>query len=105
MLKPCYNRSFSIRWRLISRTIAATDYALKAVIVPFIAALKPMAPGIRVRIIPESPATLLAQTERGEVDIALLTPTIRRRNCTAGRCIRKSMSVCCAKTIHRPTSR
>ncbi|MCP6042800.1 LysR family transcriptional regulator, partial [Klebsiella pneumoniae] len=31
-------------------TIAATDYALKAVIVPFIAALKPMAPGIRVRI-------------------------------------------------------
>lgn len=55
-------------------TIAATDYALKAVIVPFIAALKPMAPGIRVRIIPESPATLLAQTERGEVDIALLTP-------------------------------
>ena len=33
-------------------TIAATDYALKAVIVPFIAALKPMAPGIRVRIIP-----------------------------------------------------
>lgn len=55
-------------------TIAATDYALKAVIVPFIAALKPLAPGIRVRIIPESPATLFAQTERGEVDIALLTP-------------------------------
>ena len=55
-------------------TIAATDYALKAVIVPFIAALKPLAPGIRVRIIPESPATLLAQSERGEVDIALLTP-------------------------------
>lgn len=55
-------------------TIAATDYALKAVIVPFIAALKPLAPGIRVRIIPESPAALFAQTERGEVDIALLTP-------------------------------
>ncbi|VUS46847.1 LysR family transcriptional regulator [Klebsiella spallanzanii] len=55
-------------------TIAATDYALKAVIVPFIADLKPLAPGIRVRIIPESPATLFAQTERGEVDIALLTP-------------------------------
>ncbi|MVT04658.1 transcriptional regulator [Enterobacter sp. 10-1] len=55
-------------------TIAATDYALKAVIVPFIAALKPLAPGIRVRIIPESPSTLLAQAERGEVDIALLTP-------------------------------
>ncbi|MEX0495175.1 LysR family transcriptional regulator [Raoultella terrigena] len=55
-------------------TIAATDYALKAVIVPFIAALKPLAPGIRVRIIPESPSMLLAQTERGEVDVALLTP-------------------------------
>lgn len=55
-------------------TIAATDYALKAVIVPFIAALKPLAPGIRVRIIPESPQTLFSQTERGDVDIALLTP-------------------------------
>jgi hypothetical protein len=49
------------------------------------------------------PATLLAQTERGEVDIAQ-RPTIRRRN-TAGRCIRKTMSVCCAKTIRRPASR
>jgi hypothetical protein len=50
MLKPCCNR----RWSDFTWTIAATDYALKAVIVPFIAALKPLAPGIRVRIIPES---------------------------------------------------
>ncbi|ATM23643.1 LysR family transcriptional regulator [Raoultella ornithinolytica] len=55
-------------------TMAATDYALKAAIVPFIAALKTRAPCIRVRVIPDSPQMLFAQTERGDVDIALLTP-------------------------------
>ena len=41
-------------------TMAATDYALKAAIVPFIAALKTRAPGIRVRVIPDSPQMLFA---------------------------------------------
>ena len=33
-------------------TLAATDYALRAIAVPFIAALKVRAPAIRVRVIP-----------------------------------------------------
>lgn len=56
-------------------TLAATDYALKAVVVPFIAALKVRAPGIRVRVIPVEPERLAAQFEQGKIDLALLTPS------------------------------
>lgn len=56
-------------------TLAATDYALKAVVVPFIAALKVRAPGIRVRVIPVEPEQLAAQFEQGKIDLALLTPS------------------------------
>jgi len=55
-------------------TIAATDYALKAVIVPFIAALKQRAPGIRVRVVAVEAEKLFVQAERGDIDVALLTP-------------------------------
>ena len=55
-------------------TLAATDYALKAVVVPFIAALKVRAPGIRVRVIPVEPERLTTQFEQGKIDLALLTP-------------------------------
>lgn len=49
-------------------TLAATDYALRAVVVPFIAALKTQAPGIRVRVVPVTPVALSASLSR-----ALLT--------------------------------
>ena len=55
-------------------TLAATDYALRAVVVPFIAALKVQAPSIRVRVVPVEPDRLVAQLEQGKVDLALLTP-------------------------------
>ncbi|MGY5954711.1 LysR family transcriptional regulator [Kosakonia sp. BK9b] len=55
-------------------TLAATDYALKVVIVPFIARLKQLAPGIRVRVETVEPQRLVSQLERGEVDTALMTP-------------------------------
>lgn len=55
-------------------TLAATDYALKAVLVPFIAALKPQAPGIRVRIVQLEEDALTARMAEGSIDIALLTP-------------------------------
>ncbi|WP_061706679.1 LysR family transcriptional regulator [Pseudenterobacter timonensis] len=55
-------------------TIAATDYALRAVVVPFIAALKLRAPDIRVRVVPVEPERLLSRLEQGSVDLALLTP-------------------------------
>ncbi len=54
--------------------VAATDYALSAVIVPFIAHLRCEAPGIRVAVVPVNTETLSGQFEHGEVDVALLTP-------------------------------
>ncbi|MEG3136111.1 LysR family transcriptional regulator [Rouxiella sp. T17] len=57
-------------------SIAATDYALRAVIVPFMAELHQQAPGIRVAVLPVDNEKLPTQFERGEVDIALLTPDI-----------------------------
>ena len=55
-------------------TLAATDYALRAVVVPFIAALKVQAPGIRVRVVPVESDRLVSQFEQGSVDVALITP-------------------------------
>ena len=55
-------------------TVAATDYALRAVMVPFIAALKIRAPAIRVRVVPVESDRLVSQLERGSVDMALITP-------------------------------
>ena len=55
-------------------TVAATDYALRAVMVPFIAALKTRAPAIRVRVVPVESDRLVSQLERGSVDAALITP-------------------------------
>ncbi|MGL4379761.1 MAG: LysR family transcriptional regulator [Vibrio sp.] len=56
-------------------TIAATDYALKAVIVPFMAELKQRAPGIKIAVIAVNHDRLGRQMEQGEVDLALVTPT------------------------------
>lgn len=55
-------------------TMAATDYALRAVAVPFITALKRHGPHIRVALVPIDERLLQGQLERGEVDIALVTP-------------------------------
>ncbi|KAA9001412.1 LysR family transcriptional regulator [Affinibrenneria salicis] len=55
-------------------TIAATDYALRAVVVPFMHALRPLAPGIRVAVLPVDGQQLLTQLERGDIDMALVTP-------------------------------
>ncbi len=54
--------------------IAATDYALRAVAVPFIAALKRSAPLVRVALLPVEGEQVQVQLERGEIDIALITP-------------------------------
>lgn len=54
--------------------VAATDYALRTVIVPLIAHLRREAPGIRVAVVPVNSETLPGQFEHGNVDVALLTP-------------------------------
>lgn len=55
-------------------TVAATDYALRAVVVPFLNALRKQAPNIRVAVRPVDLSALSNQLEQGEVDIALVTP-------------------------------
>jgi DNA-binding transcriptional LysR family regulator len=48
-------------------SIAATDYALQAVAVPFVLELKKRAPNIRVALLPIENESLHAQLERGVV--------------------------------------
>ncbi|WP_111496236.1 MULTISPECIES: LysR family transcriptional regulator [Marinobacter] len=55
-------------------TIAATDYALRAVVVPFLERLRSLAPGIRVAARALDHSKIQGQFERGEVDLALMTP-------------------------------
>mgnify|MGYP001809845400 CR=1 FL=1 len=54
--------------------IAATDYALQTVVVPFVSVLTARAPNIRIAIHPLDEAAVPGQLERGELDWALLTP-------------------------------
>lgn len=58
----------------LTYTVAATDYALKAVIVPLIAALKQHAPRIRVAVRPVDNERMYQQLSRGDIDLALVTP-------------------------------
>lgn len=55
-------------------SIAATDYALSAVIVPLIARLKKQASHIRIAVRPVDDERMHQQVSRGELDLALVTP-------------------------------
>ncbi|MBJ3815822.1 LysR family transcriptional regulator [Shimwellia pseudoproteus] len=65
---------FAPREARMTYTIAATDYALKTIVVPLMAALKKQAPGIRGAVVPVDHPRLARQLEQGEVDMALVTP-------------------------------
>jgi DNA-binding transcriptional LysR family regulator len=71
MLQP---QAFDPATANVTITIASTDYALRAVVVPFLNALRAVAPNIRVAVQPIDDLQLITQFERGEVDLALLTP-------------------------------
>jgi len=58
----------------LTLAIAATDYALRAVAVPYLAALKEAAPNMRVALVPVQGEDILARLERGAIDLALVTP-------------------------------
>ena len=58
----------------VTLTIASTDYALRAVVVPFLSALRTHAPGIRAAVLPVDDKRLPTQFERGDIDLALITP-------------------------------
>lgn len=55
-------------------SIAATDYAQKAVLLPFMALLSQEAPEIRLSVRPVETEMLSAQMESGVLDMALITP-------------------------------
>ena len=55
-------------------SVAATDYALHAVVLPFLPSLRTKAPGIRVSVSHVENDDTQARFERGELDLALLTP-------------------------------
>lgn len=55
-------------------TIAATDYALRAIAVPFLSVLKPLAPHLRVALVPLRNGEVQTQLERGQISLALLSP-------------------------------
>lgn len=57
-------------------SIAATDYALRAVGRPFLRQLRQTAPGIQVALLPVQDKELHERMERGDIDLALLTPDI-----------------------------
>jgi DNA-binding transcriptional LysR family regulator len=58
----------------LTLSIASTDYALQVVVLPFLEALRRKASGVRVAVVPVQDALLQAQFERGEIDLALVTP-------------------------------
>lgn len=55
-------------------SIAATDYALHAVVLPFVPQLRTLAPGIRLAVRPIEEQQIQTQFEKGVLDLALMTP-------------------------------
>lgn len=71
MLQPL---SFDPATATLTLSVAATDYALRAVVLPWLGALQAQAPLVRVAVRPIDEGRIAAQLERGEVDLALTTP-------------------------------
>lgn len=80
-------------------TIAATDYALRAIAVPFLSELKKSAPHIRVCLLPLDHSQVESQLERGFIDVALMTPEITPQNLHA-RELFKEKYVCVFRKGH-----
>ncbi|MBR0824428.1 LysR family transcriptional regulator [Bradyrhizobium manausense] len=71
LLQP---RAFEPHTASFTLSLTATDYALRAVVVPFLSALRQRAPNIRVAVRPIDEDRMRGQFERGDLDFALLTP-------------------------------
>ncbi len=55
----------------LTLSLAATDYAMQVVVVPFLERLRQLAPGIRVAVYPESHVAM-HRFEQGDLDLALV---------------------------------
>ncbi|WP_432226467.1 LysR family transcriptional regulator [Enterobacter wuhouensis] len=80
-------------------TIVATDYALKAVVVPLMAALKLRAPLIKIAVRPVDNERMYQQLSRGEVDLALITPQTTPED-LHGKALYEEEYVCVARSRH-----
>ncbi|WP_395392976.1 LysR family transcriptional regulator [Novosphingobium sp. BL-8A] len=85
-------------------SIAATDYAQRVVILPFLTALRRIAPGIRVSIRPVDMATLARDMEQGQLDFALITPEMAPEHLRARRLFEERY-VCAMRHGHPATRR
>lgn len=83
----------------LTYTIVATDYALKAVVVPLMAALKQRAPNIKIAVRPVDNERMYQQLSRGEVDLALVTPQTTPDD-LHGRSLYEEEYVCVARSHH-----
>lgn len=68
------HRDFDATLAHLSVSIACTDYLQAVVVIPLVKELRKRAPGIRVGVCNLSPESLAVQMERGEVDLALMSP-------------------------------
>lgn len=96
LLKP---RKFDPVTAELTYTIVATDYALKAVIVPLLAELKQRAPYIKIAVRPVDNEQMYQQLSRGEVDLALITPQTTPED-LHGRALYDEDYVCVARRHH-----
>lgn len=96
LLKPA---TFDPATAELTYSIMATDYALQAVIVPLMRALKKRAPGIRVAVRAEDSTRLFSLLERGEVDLALVTPSTTPDE-LHGRALYQEQYVCVMRHHH-----
>jgi len=71
LLKPM---GFDPQTANMTLSIAATDYALRAIVAPFLSALRQAAPDIRIVVAPIIKDRLPSQMENGDIDLALVTP-------------------------------
>lgn len=55
-------------------TMASTDYAMRAIALPFLSTLKRLAPNIQVALLLVNDTQMLSQLERGVIDLALVSP-------------------------------
>ncbi|WP_397325006.1 LysR family transcriptional regulator [Pantoea agglomerans] len=83
----------------LTYTLVATDYALKAVVVPLMAALKQRAPNIKIAVRSVDNERMYQQLSQGEVDLALITPQTTPDE-LHGRALYEEDYVCVARSDH-----
>lgn len=96
LLKP---KKFDPMTVELTYTIVATDYALKAVVVPLMAELKQRAPYIKIAVRSVDNERMYQQLSRGEVDLALITPQTTPED-LHGRALYEEDYVCVARRHH-----